>query len=668
MNDIAKLFSDIGEPLAAGLFEDPTASVARRFCRGYRRMYEECTLAEYDPSSCLYPYGTPMKEGAAIQLAYCRQYWIDTDILKEKSPDAERIFLEFDRVQNSFVTGEDRQEVRKYACGNIEAWNHSALDFDRITAEGLTGYEKRILEMKDEDLKAALFDLLKGIRTYLCRSVEYLESVNADEKLINALKKVPENPSDTAYEALVSANFMMCLDSCDNLGYVDGWLPRYWKGEDLSKELRDIALNIFRGGWSLTVGPEYSELTKQWIKACQGLPRPMVELRVTPDMPDDLWELALDSIFAGYSQPSFYNDTAILRRLRERIPHAPEEDINKFAGMGCTETSLSGMTFSGGIDVNLSVLGVFDRCMREELSEHESFESFYEAFFKRLHRAQDAVINSINNYYKKRAEIAFAPLRTLFTRGCIENEKGYLQGGAKYTYAMPCDSGIPNTVDSLLVLKKLVYEDKLYTPSEFIAALDGEDERFRALAAKCPHYGVADPEADRLLSGLTDRFYAYYRKAEFSLGIGFMPTSHQFVRHIGVGRAIGATPDGRHSGEPVADSIAALNGKAVEGPTSMLLSAACFDQEMIYGIPILNLNINNTFSRSSLRALIETYFKMNGTQMQITCQSRETLIAAKKDPEKYRDIIVRVGGFSDYFCNLDPALQDAVIARTNFTE
>ena len=664
MNETAKLFSDIGEPLAAGFFEEPDSSVARRFCRGYRRMYEECTLQEYDPASSLYPYRTPGKNGAAIEICYCRQFDYNAGRLREKSPEAERIIQEFYREYGDFFDIEGREEACKYS--GPEAWNHSALDHDRITAEGLIGYEKRILEMKDEDLKAALSDLLLGIRNYLGRCIDYLESVGAEQRLITALKKVPENPCDTAYEALVAVNFMLCLDSADNLGYVDSWLPRYYKGEDLSKELRDIAMSVYRGGWSMTVGPEYSELTKQWIKASQGLPRPMVELRVTPDMPDDLWDVVLDSILAGYSQPSLYNNDAIIRRLKERIPHAPEEDINTFAGMGCTETALSGMTFAGGIDINLSVLKVFDDCMREELGEHESFESFYESFMKRLHSAQDALIKYVNNYYLKRAEISFAPLRTLFTRGCIENEKGFFQGGAKYTYAMPSDSGIPNTADSLLALKKLVFEDKRYTPEDFIAALDGEDEEFRALAAKCPSYGVADPEADGLIHDLTSRFYSYYHEAEFSLGIGFLPTSHQFVRHIGVGRAIGATPDGRRARQPVADSIAAVNGKAVDGPTSMLLSAARFDQEMVYGIPILNLNVNNSYDRNALRALIETYFELNGTQLQITCQNRKTLIDAKKNPDKYRDLIVRVGGFSAYFCDLGSDLQDAVIARTNF--
>ncbi len=666
MNETAKLFFDIGEPLAAGAFEFTDGSNARKLCRGYRRYYENCDLYEYDPELPLYPYGDPGKHNTAVNPMFCRQYSCDHDLLKRKSEKAYEIFKEFDREHNSYFMLDSRDEAMKYAY-HLDGWNHSALDLERITAEGFVGYEKRIYEMKDADMRDALLDLLEGIRTLHRRSVEYLESVGAEKRLISALKKVPENPAETAYEALVSANFAFCLDSCDNLGYVDSWLPKYWKGEDLTKEMRAIMKNLQNsGGWSITIGPDYSDLTKQWIKAGQDLARPMIELRTAEDMPDDVWDTALDSILSGHSQPSFYNEEAIQRRLKERIPEAPEEDLKYFAGMGCTETSMSGMTFCGGIDLNLNVLQVFDECMREELGSCGSFDNFYEVFMARLHKAQDALIRYVDDYYTERANKAFAPIRTLFTRGCIENEKGFFQGGAKYTYAIPSDSGIPNTVDSLLAVKDLVFDKKLYSPSEFIKALDSEDLELKNLLSRCPSYGVCNEEADELVHDLTSRFYSYYRTAKLGIGLGFFPTSHQFVRHIGEGKRLGATPDGRKAKQAVADSIAAVNGKAVDGPTSMLLSAARYDQEMVYSIPVLNLSINNTFSRDSLRALIKTYFKMNGTQMQITCQSRKTLIDAKRNPDKYRDLTVRVGGFSEYFCNLDPDLQDAVIARTMF--
>ncbi|MBR5295474.1 MAG: hypothetical protein IKU24_02655, partial [Clostridia bacterium] len=522
-------------------------------------------------------------------------------------------------------------------------------------AEGLDSYEKRIRLMKNEDLRDSLLDLMVGIRSYHKRCLDYLKSEKAEEKLISALEKVPFSPASNAYEALVATNFVLCLDGCDNIGFVEDWLPKYWNGEDLSKEMRSLMSHLHESdGWSITIGATYSELTKQWLLASEGLPRPLIELRTTPDMPDDIWETAIQTVLKGNGQPSFYNETAIQNRLTERFPNAPKEDIYQFAGMGCTETSFSGMTYSGGIDVNLNVLKIFDRAMREDLALCYTFDEFYEKFITRLHKAQDNLIKYVNNYYNKRGEICFQPLRTLFMDDCIAKEKGYLQGGARYTFAVPSDSGMPNTIDSLLAVRELIYNRKEYTPHQFIAALDSDDPRFFALLKSCPFYGVGNPDADELVHNLTHRFYSYYRNAELTLGDGFLPTSHQFVRHTIEGSSMGKTPDGRKDKSPVADSIAAMNGKAIKGPTMMLKSAASYDQSQIYGIPVLNLSITQKFDAAVLRALIEGYFEMGGTQIQITCANRETLLDAKKNPDAHRDLIVRVGGFSDYFHRLNP--------------
>ena len=129
---------------------------------------------------------------------------------------------------------------------------------------------------------------------------------------------------------------------------------------------------------------------------------------------------------------------------------------------------------------------------------------------------------------------------------------------------------------------------------------------------------------------------------------------------------VGPTPDGRRAGTPVADSLAAVNGKAVKGPTAMLTSAACYEQKDIYGMAVTNLSITQRYSPEILRALVNGYFEMGGTQLQITAVDRETLLKARKDPDSYRDLIVRVGGYSDYFYKLTDALKDAVVARTLF--
>ena len=666
MNNTAKMFFDIGEPFAAGFFEIESASPARAFCRAYRRLLENIPLPQYHPEDSLYPYKNLWGSQYCVNPQYCRQYCADIGGLRAKSEECADIFSEFNAKHGNFFDVDGKQAGTKYAA-YIDGWNHSAPNFKRTVGEGLNEYENRINQMKNDDLRLALLDLMSGIRTYHQRILEYLESVNAEERLISALKKVPFAPAETAYEAIVSCNFVLCLDGCDNIGFIDGWLPKYWKGEDLTKDLRCLMLRLtYAGNWSLAIGPEYSELTKQYLAATVGEARPMIELRVSPDMPDDIWEVALNRVLTGDGQPAFYNENAIQERLKERFPEAPDEDIYQFAGMGCTETNLSGLTFSGGIDLNLNVLQVFDDVMRANLSSCNSFNELYELFMARLAEVQDDVVTYVNNFYNKRAEICFAPFRTLFTDDCISKEKGYYDGGARYTFAIPSDSGIPNTVDSLLVVKELVFDKKEYTAEEFIAAVDNQEPQYLARIRSCPSYGVGDSVADNLVNDLTKRFYKHYRHAKLDVGDGFLPTSHQFVRHIDEGRRLGNTPDGRKKGTPVADSIAAVNGKALKGPTMMLKSAASYDQSMVYSIPVLNLSITKKFDTSVLRSLIEGYFEMGGTQIQITCTNKETLLDAKKNPDAHRDLIVRVGGYSQHFCSLGSALQDAVIERTTF--
>jgi formate C-acetyltransferase len=304
--------------------------------------------------------------------------------------------------------------------------------------------------------------------------------------------------------------------------------------------------------------------------------------------------------------------------------------------------------------------------MHENLPKCQSFEAFYEGFVEKLHAEQDLQMATINEYWNRRAKTCFAPIRTLFIDDCIDRGIGWFQGGARYTFSIHSDSGMPNTIDSLLAIRHLIFEQRRYTPEQFLALLRDENPAFFAELARCPAYGTGERDAVALVHDLTERFYAHYKTGKLDLGLGFFPTAHQFTRHVREGKAVGPTPDGRRAGAPEADSLAAVNGKAVKGPTVMLSDAARYEQKDIYGMAVTNLSITRKYPPEIIRALVEGYFAMGGTQLQITAVDRDVLLAARKDPDSHRDLIVRVGGYSDYFCNLTDALKDAVIARTLF--
>ncbi len=660
MHSDVKLLNDIGEPFAAGLLEYANGPLPMTYCRAYRRYYEACPIV-YQEGAPLFPVGcttsawhwdakTKTEQFMCVIPNYALQYSVHWDKLEQKSPRAAEIMREY--------------YARYHYPGG---WNHSMLNYKRILAEGINGYEARLLAKKESDFRTALLDLIDGIRTYHKRALEALPAMGAPEKLIDALRVVPFSPARNAYEAIVSINFCLSLDGWDNVGRLDDLLAPYHKGEDLRDEFhcmfRSMQDNV---RWSVTLGPDYNDITRQALEASVGLARPLLELRVTKDMPKDLWQLSAKRILEGGGQPAFYNEEAIQRRLLERIPHLTPEDALEFAGGGCTETNFAGLTYAGGTDLNINVLAIFEKYMHEKLPVTPTFEAFYENFNALLRQCQDEQMATINAYWNERAEICFAPIRSLFVDDCIDKEIGWFQGGARYTFPIHPDSGIPNTIDSLLAIRHLVYEEKRYTPERFLALLLAEDPAFFAELRTCPAYGVADERCDSLIHDFTSRFYAHYLTGKLDLGIGFFPTAHQFERHIGLGRGVGPTPDGRHRDMPEADSLAAVNGKATHGPTAMLTSAACYEQKDIYGMAVTNLSITRKHTPEIIRALVEGYFALGGTQLQITVTDRETLLAAKKDPDSHRDLIVRVGGYSEYFHKLSGALQDAVIARTLF--
>lgn len=660
--DAVKLLQSINEPFAAGLLEYADGPLEFTYCRGYRRYFESCPIV-YKKGAPLFPAGITtggysweqtqadrIKNQLSVFPDYAHQYMINWEILESKSKKACDIMREY----NS----------RFHYCGN---WNHSMLNFKRILKEGISSYQKRLESKPDSNFKTALLDLIEGIRDYHRRALEILPSMDAPQKLIDAMKVVPFSPATNVYEAIVSLNFCLSLDGFDNIGRLDSILAPYHKGEDLREEIRCMFENMQENErWSVTLGPDYNDITLQAIEASDGLVRPLVELRVTENMPQKLWDTALRSILKGNGQPAFYNESAIQKRLLSRIEGLSEQDALEFSGGGCTETNFAGLTYAGGTDDNINVLKIFENFMYENLNTAKSFEDFYESFNAHLRQKQDEQMAQINNYWNERSKTCFAPIRSLFVDDCIENEKGWMQGGARYTFSICSDSGMPNTIDSLLAIRELVFEKKRYSADEFLKLLSAQDKHFFSVLKSCPAYGTGDKRSNELVFDFTSRFYAHYKSGKLDLGIGFLPTAHQFNRHVIFGYGVGPTPDGRYADMPEADSIAPVNEKAIKGPTVMLADAANYEQKDIYGIAVTNLSITRKYPPQILKSLIEGYFKLGGTQLQITVADKNVLLEARKNPEKHRNLIVRVGGYSEYFCNLSDDLKDAVIARTMF--
>ncbi len=149
-----------------------------------------------------------------------------------------------------------------------------------------------------------------------------------------------------------------------------------------------------------------------------------------------------------------------------------------------------------------------------------------------------------------------------------------------------------------------------------------------------------------------------------SIGEGFLPASIQFSSQVAAGKVVGATPDGREKEAPLADSLAAIFGKDTEGPTALLKSVASLDLKRALGIPVLSFNISPRFDNAVLKALVLGYMKLGGMHIQITCASYEMLKEAYENPDAHKNLVIRVGGYSEYFRNLSDELKRMVIDRS----
>ena len=653
---LRKQLLSLGEYAAAGLYEEPERGLFYRKALGLRRFYENCDLAEYK-GEALYPSGV-IRQRMAVTPWYMTGLTTSSGALAAKDPTlSETLRREFDRF---------RSTVPKAHVVGGNMYNHSMPHYGRILREGLLSYGERIERIKDRDLREGLAHLLSGIACYARRCVAYLEAQGAEEGLVAALKQVPMGPARNAYEAILSWNFIMYLDNCDNLGPLERELAPFFRGEDLVPLLENLYTNLDEnGGYSMSLTGECPALTVQCLRAAKGKRRPMIELFVGEDTPEEIWEAALETVRTGGGQPAFYHGGALLSGLKKRFPSIKEEDLALFCGGGCTESMLGGLSNVGSLDAGIHLLLLLEETLYASLPEAESFEEFYEAFLARVRQTVEEVKGQIHSSRLRRAEENPLPMRTLLVDDCIDRGRDYNAGGARYGWSIINFAGMINVIDSLLALRTLVFEEGRYTKEALLDCLRRNDPALRQeVLHHVPGYGRDEAQADAIASRVSRDIFSMTEGGDLAFGEGFLSASIQFMTQAEAGRCVGATPDGRLAGEPLCDSLAAIHGRDTKGPTALLNSVTSLSLDLGLGVPVLNFNVSPRYHNAILKALILGYMQKGGIQMQITCASRETLKEAYEHPELHSNLVVRVGGYSEYFNRLPDDLKRMILSRT----
>jgi formate C-acetyltransferase len=400
------------------------------------------------------------------------------------------------------------------------------------------------------------------------------------------------------------------------------------------------------------------------LEAAEGKRRPMIELFVDDTTPDEVWRAAIKTVKTGGGQPAFYNPNVLLPGIEKRFP-IREGDIRNLCGGGCTEMMLSGLSNVGSLDAGINLPLILEGITKNVLPTAKSFDEFYSAYIDEARQVTEKVKLEINNSRREREKYNPLPMRTLLMDDCIDNGRDYNAGGARYNWSIINFAGMINVIDALLAIKTLVFDEKKYSAEELISKLDCGDEAFISEVRALPKsFGKDDAEVNEFAHNLSKTIFSFTENTELYEGLGFLSSSIQFMSQVGAGKNVGATADGRRCGEPLCDSLAAIFGRDTKGPTALLNSVTALDLKSALGTPVVNFNIQKSFDDNILRALIMGYMKRGGVQLQISCVSREDLLDAVEHPELHGNLVVRVGGYSEYFTRLSPELQKMVIDRT----
>ena len=461
------------------------------------------------------------------------------------------------------------------------------------------------------------------------------------------------------------------------------------------------------GGVDPDTGEDATNEVTYMCLQCSGrlvLHDPPQALRVHKGTPDSLWEAAVETNRICGGVPSFENDEIIIPSLLDR--GLSERSARNYCAIGCVEPGGTGDEWPacGGtgsasyfnlvntlwiaINNGTNPKKVVNHYTLEEfpprqtglptgyLYEMESMDEVIEAYRKQIEFFVKWHVTLTNNFEYVARNIIPLPVVSCTMDGCMEKGADVMWGGARYNSTGLAGVGIGNVADSLQMIDHLCFKTKKCTKKELLDALLADWEGYEDLRSyvknQAPHYGNGDPEADKYADIAATIFAEAVNRSTGPRGrwsAGMYPVT----TNVAFGRQTQATPDGRKTGEPLADGISPVQQMDRNGPTCVLASVGSIGQRQFPNGTLLNMKfspscMNGADSVRKLVSLLKTYFfDMLGMEVQINIVSAETMRAAQKDPESYKNLVVRIAGFSVYFVEMHTSGQNDLISRTELS-
>ena len=573
------------------------------------------------------------------------------------------------------------------------------------------GFDDIISEIKDsisktDDKERIEFGnhMLKMVNTCLeyCDKQKAQAKENGNEKLYNALLKIPRKPAESFYEACLFikiSNYFLRWTTASHLGFgrFDHYMYEYYK-KDIEKgvskeELFEILEEFFisinydsdtyfgiqqgdngqsmvLGGYDKDGNCMYNELSQMCMQASLELCLidPKINLRVNKTTPDEIYEFATELTKQGLGFPQYCNDDVVVPGL-VKLGYDLEDALD-YTVAACWEFIIPNCNADCPNREVMNFPLVVNNAIHKHLLESESFDVLMEYVKKAIENECDRIIKHCES---DKDSAVYMPLMSVFVDGCTKTLQNIWTGGAKYNNYGCHGTGIANAADALAAVRKLVFDEKTLDKQTLLSALNADFEGYgelRAQLSSCPKMGNNDDYVDDIACALMKAFGYINGKPDPIGGIWRAGTGSAHA-YLYAAKDCPATADGRRKGDAYPSSFSPSLDVKPDGLLSVIQSFTKYDMtEIINGGP-LTIEVHDTLLRNDIgikktAQLVKNFILLGGHQLQLNSINREKLLDAQKHPEKYPNLVVRVWGWSGYFNELDVTFQDHIIRRCEF--
>lgn len=596
-----------------------------------------------------------------------------------------------------------------FICESGEVFNICS-DYESLIAEGIGVRKEKILRIlsqanqgKDtagvEFLEAA-YSSLQAVTAFVGRYKEEAKKIN-NQEIFDTLSQVPEHGARTLLEALQFfriINYVLWINGNyhNTIGRFDQYMYPYFlhdieRGILTEEEAYELIMEIFLAlnkdsylykgvqqgdnGQSIVLGgcdkngkPAFNKLTELCLKASLEIEMidPKINLRVSRDTPETWFIQGTELTKAGLGFPQYSNDDVIIKALTNWGYEL--EDARNYVTAACWEFIIPGK----GMDIpNIDAVNlpeILNNIVHDQLNKISTFEELKTKFKKSLFDKVERLTAAHRDLY-----IVPSPFQSVCMNGCIENHRDISEGGKYNNYGIH-GSGISTVVDSLYCLKKLVYEAGEISPFMMTEMLKKNYEGFEKQHSKIldlKKMGDNDPELVILIEEVIDLFSEAFENKKNERGGCYRPGTGTAMYYIWHAESLKATPDGRKEGQPFPANFSPSLLKRHPGFLSVIKAFAPANITKAANGGPLTIEVHNTVFRNrqgieKTAKLVQFFIEIGGHQLQINTLDKETLLEAQLHPEDYKNLIVRVWGWSGYFIELDREFQDHIIKRNEY--